>query len=104
MEKQTIGWMFMLSGKNGIVRVKVNFDDRFKDDKFYCDNEKITIVSDGVILNKSELFAKYKVTTLEDLLFLLLKNRHKAQRKAKFYINKCRSASCMQGELKQASA
>ena len=24
-----------------------------------------------------------------------LKNRHKAQRKAKFYINKCRSASCM---------
>ena len=73
MEKQTIGWMFMLSGKNGIVRVKVNFDDRFKDDKFYCDNEKITIVSDGVILNKSELFAKYKVTTLEDLLFLLLK-------------------------------
>ena len=68
-------WMFMLSGKNGIVRVKVNFDDRFKDDKFYCDNEKITIVSDGVILNKSELFAKYKVTTLEDLLFLLLKKR-----------------------------
>lgn len=32
------------------------------------------------------------------------KNRHKAQRKAKFYINKCRSASCMQGGLKQASA
>lgn len=34
----------------------------------------------------------------------LYKNRHKAQRKAKFYINKCRSASCMQGGLKQASA
>lgn len=34
----------------------------------------------------------------------LAKNRHKAQRKAKFYINKCRSASCMQGGLKQASA
>lgn len=34
----------------------------------------------------------------------VLKNRHKAQRKAKFYINKCRSASCMQGGLKQASA
>ena len=32
------------------------------------------------------------------------KNRHKAQRKAKFYINKWRSASCMQGGLKQASA
>lgn len=34
----------------------------------------------------------------------LNKNRHKAQRKAKFYINKCRSASCMQSGLKQASA
>ena len=32
------------------------------------------------------------------------KNRHKAQRKAKFYINKCRSASCMQSGWKQASA
>ena len=37
-------------------------------------------------------------------LIFLRKNRHKAQRKAKFYINKCRSASCMQGGLKQASA
>ena len=36
--------------------------------------------------------------------FFYKKNRHKAQRKAKFYINKCRSASCMQGGLKQASA
>lgn len=35
---------------------------------------------------------------------LCRKNRHKAQRNAKFYINKCRSASCMQGGLKQASA
>ena len=34
----------------------------------------------------------------------LNKNWYKAQRKAKFYINKCRSASCMQGGLKQASA
>lgn len=37
-------------------------------------------------------------------IHLSLKNRHKAQRKAKFYINKCRSASCMQSGLKQASA
>jgi hypothetical protein len=36
--------------------------------------------------------------------FLYRKNWYKAQRKAKFYINKCRSASCMQGGLKQASA
>lgn len=46
---------------------------------------------------------------LQNVLFLknagfFGKNRYKAQRKAKFYINKCRSASCMQGGLKQASA
>ena len=35
---------------------------------------------------------------------LLLKNRHKAQRKAKFYINKCRSASCMQSGWKRTPA
>ena len=40
----------------------------------------------------------------EQARYFLLKNRHKAQRKAKFYINKCRSASCMQSGLKQASA
>ena len=34
----------------------------------------------------------------------LQKNRHKAQRKAKFYINKCRSASCMQSGWKRTSA
>lgn len=38
------------------------------------------------------------------IISFCVKNRHKAQRKAKFYINKCRSASCMQGGLKQASA
>lgn len=37
-------------------------------------------------------------------VFFYRKNWYKAQRKAKFYINKCRSASCMQGGLKQASA
>jgi FtsZ-binding cell division protein ZapB len=41
---------------------------------------------------------------LKEKLSSWRKNRHKAQRKAKFYINKCRSASCMQGGLKQASA
>jgi hypothetical protein len=35
---------------------------------------------------------------------LYTKNRHKAQRKAKFYINKCRSASCMQSGWKRTSA
>lgn len=39
-----------------------------------------------------------------DAVIFSYKNRHKAQRKAKFYINKCRSASCMQSGLKQASA
>ena len=46
----------------------------------------------------------YNQVVKELRLHFLQKNRHKAQRKAKFYINKCRSASCMQGGLKQASA
>lgn len=33
-----------------------------------------------------------------------LKNRHKAQRKAKLYINKCKSASCMQSGWKRTPA
>ena len=41
---------------------------------------------------------------LPEAIDLFQKNWYKAQRKAKFYINKCRSASCMQGGLKQASA
>ncbi len=62
-------------------------------------------------LKSQEAFLQYTVCILAILILLQrifidlsLKNRHKAQRKAKFYINKCRSASCMQGGLKQASA
>ena len=40
----------------------------------------------------------------KDASSFLEKNRHKAQRKAKFYINKCRSASCMQSGWKRTSA
>lgn len=47
---------------------------------------------------------KLNITGDEKDPVFLRKNRHKAQRNAKFYINKCRSASCMQGGLKQASA
>lgn len=43
-----------------------------------------------------------KAVTHIDVFFR--KNRHKAQRKAKFYINKCRSASCMQSGWKRTPA
>ena len=36
--------------------------------------------------------------------YLFLKNRHKTQRKAKFYLNNWRSVFYMQGGLKQALA
>ncbi len=68
-----MGWLFMVSGKDEIVRKRVEFGDRFKDDKLYYDDEKVTIISDGVILNKSELFEKYGVSVLKDLFFSLLK-------------------------------
>ena len=48
-----------------------------------------------------QIIANQEETKIDSLYS---KNRHKAQRKAKFYINKCRSASCMQSGLKQASA
>lgn len=47
------------------------------------------------------------IMTIGILTFLGIfspKNRHKAQRKAKFYINKCRSASCMQSRWKRTPA
>lgn len=59
-------------------------------------------------IEKSSIFAAafgkciYKVSNIQ--YYFNQKNRHKAQRKAKFYINKCRSASCMQSGWKQASA
>ena len=43
-------------------------------------------------------------TLIDDKYISLRKNRHKAQRKAKFYINKCRSASCMQSGWKRTPA
>ena len=56
--------------------------------------------------NNSEKSAIINIQIEKNHIFVcfLEKNRHKAQRKAKLYINKCRSASCMQGGLKQASA
>lgn len=57
------------------------------------------------VLTVSDWDIYAKTYTIEEIAARFLrKNRHKAQRKAKFYINKCRSASCMQGGLKQASA
>lgn len=52
------------------------------------------------------IFLPYARVCVSNLLrnILYVKNRHKAQRKAKFYINKCRSASCMQSGWKRTSA
>ena len=65
----------------------------------------------NVYFSSEQFFPDYNLRTLfsyknKSLIRIPLsgKNRHKAQRNAKFYINKCRSASCMQGGLKQASA
>ena len=77
-------------------------------------DKKITIQNKNISLK--EAFAQIETQTgysiayeqsnlnIEKKHSFVLKNRHKAQRKAKFYINKCRSASCMQSGWKQASA
>ena len=63
--------------------------------------EVINTEIEGVVIIEPRLFKDERGYFFESFY---KKNRHKAQRKAKFYINKCRSASCMQGGLKQASA
>lgn len=40
----------------------------------------------------------------DGMFFLFIKNRHKTQRKAKFYLNNWRSVFYMQGGLKQTLA
>ena len=49
-------------------------------------------------------YAQVDAKTYGGATALYNKNRHKAQRKAKFYINKCRSASCMQSGWKRTPA
>lgn len=59
------------------------------------------------LIHKFELILFMAVDFIDETMFktyFYKKNRHKAQRKAKFYINKCRSASCMQSGWKRTSA
>lgn len=69
-------------------------------DKFNREGETITVAGSGAGAG----YVQYWNESIFVCDAFYIKNRHKAQRKAKFYINKCRSASCMQGGLKQASA
>lgn len=46
----------------------VSFDDRFPDDKTVFADDKIIAVTDGVLLNKSELLGKYGVNDLNGLI------------------------------------
>ena len=72
-----------------------------------CDKEEQLIEDEIPEMIKADLSKRYpsvEILNYQEYSNFSLKNRHKAQRKAKFYINKCRSASCMQSGLKQASA
>ena len=89
-------------------KVKSPFDKKSKvyhlgNHRYMCKNtQKIFNVKVGTIFHSTKLPLRKWFMAI--WLVLSHKNRHKAQRKAKFYINKCRSASCMQSGLKQASA
>ena len=71
---------------------------------------KVLVRDDGSSDSTWDLLIAYKDLLSEEAVWLISrfvfsrKNRHKAQRKAKFYINKCRSASCMQSGWKRTSA
>jgi len=78
----------------------MNIPSNILHDKQYAD-QILEITADTMFfVYKDGTCLDFKANTAD----FSIKNRHKAQRKAKFYINKCRSASCMQGGLKQASA
>ena len=62
-----------------------------------CEHKLKALEQEIESLKEENRLLKEKLSSFE-------KNRHKAQRKAKFYINKCRSASCMQSGWKRTSA
>ena len=84
----------------------------------YLDNKYVKRIPDiyRILVTKGSTTIAFDMTpSLQDnlrntkdvipcIIDFYLKNRHKAQRKAKFYINKCRSASCMQSGWKRTSA
>ena len=84
----------------------------------YLDNKYVKRIPDiyRILVTKGSTTIAFDMTpSLQDnlrntkdvipcIIDFLIKNRHKAQRKAKFYINKCRSASCMQSGWKRTSA
>ena len=84
----------------------------------YLDNKYVKRIPDiyRILVTKGSTTIAFDMTpSLQDnlrntkdvipcIIDFYLKNRHKAQRKAKFYINKCRSASCMQSGWKRTPA
>ena len=86
---------------NGLFPVKVQVVFRRKQ-KYYSTGKELSKEDwDRLLKAKSQLLMEVRADIESSFS---VKNRHKAQRKAKFYINKCRSASCMQSGWKQASA
>ena len=86
---------------NGLFPVKVQVVFRRKQ-KYYSTGKELSKEDwDRLLKAKSQLLMEVR-TDIESSFFY--KNRHKAQRKAKFYINKCRSASCMQSRWKRTPA
>ncbi len=86
---------------NGLFPVKVQVVFRRKQ-KYYSTGKELSKEDwDRLLKAKSQLLMEVR-TDIESSFSN--KNRHKAQRKAKFYINKCRSASCMQSGWKRTPA
>ena len=86
--------------KEGGRKIFTSNKDEWKIDQLILDGIIIKEYSPEYIKDKNQSFPPDKF----DFDFFSFKNRHKAQRKAKFYINKCRSASCMQSGRKRTPA
>lgn len=61
--------------KVGEYCVKRNTLDRFLDDKVFYQDDEYVIITEGVILNKSDLIKRFDVTSLVELIIVLYKEK-----------------------------
>lgn len=70
--KKSINSSYWLVHLTDDISTEISFSSRFVKDKLYIDTEDKTVVIDGILLNKVELFEKYSVTSLEELAGIMI--------------------------------
>lgn len=69
-------WIVRVQPSTGELRLKVNFNHRFYNDKVFSQDENFVIIFDGVLLNKNELLKSRHVENIEELLKIIYHERN----------------------------